>query len=95
MRYHRIMAMVTISKVTYQRLKRHAEAYRRFAADVFEAVVRDPVGEIAHDFRKTGLYTEEFLRDLDAGLRKSSFIKKHGNRAPAARSQRISRRTES
>lgn len=91
MRYHRVMATVTIQKTTYERLKRHAEAYRRFAAGFFEAVVRDPIREITDDFRKTALYTEEFLHDLDAGLRKSSLEKKHGTGAPAARSQRVSR----
>lgn len=92
MQYYGVMATVTISKITYERLKRHAEAYRRFAANFFETAVRDPIGEITDDFRKMALYTEEFLHDLDAGLRKSSFVKKHGNRAPAARSQRVSRR---
>ena len=78
MQYHRVMATVTIQKTTYERLKRHAEAYRRFAANFFEAAVRDPIGEVTNDFRKTALYTEEFLHDLDAGLRKSSLVRKHG-----------------
>ncbi len=85
------MATITIPKRTYEQLKRHAEAYQRFAADFFEAAVRDPVGEITEDFRKTALYTEEFLHDLDVGLHKSSLAKKHGTGTVAARSQRVSR----
>lgn len=85
------MTTVTIPKTTYERLKRHAEAYRRFATNVFEAVVHDPIGEITDDFRKTALYTEEFLYDLDAGLRKSSLVKRHAHRTIKARSQRTSR----
>ncbi|MBI3442757.1 MAG: hypothetical protein HY007_03245 [Candidatus Sungbacteria bacterium] len=87
------MITVTIPKTTYERLKRHAEAYRRFATNVFEAVVRDPIGEITDDFRKTALYTEEFLHDLDAGLCKSSLMKRHAHRTTQARSQRASRRS--
>lgn len=86
------MTMVTIPKTTYERLKRHAEAYRRFATNVFEAVVRDPIGEITDDFRKTALYTEGFLHDLDAGLRKSSLVKGHGNKIVTPRSRKISSR---
>lgn len=87
------MVTVTIPKVKYEQLKRYAEAYRRFAANFFEVAAHDPIDEITDDFRKTAFYTEEFLHDLDAGLRKSSVAKKHGTGAPAARSQRVSRRS--
>ena len=86
------MATVTIPKTKYDQLKRQAQAYRRFATNVFEAVVRDPIGEITDDFRKSALYTEEFLHDLDAGLHKSSLMKRHANRNIKARYQRVSRR---
>lgn len=85
------MATVTIPKITYERLKRHAEAYRRFAANFFEAAIRDPIGEITDDFRKTTLYTEEFLNDLEAGLRKSSLGKDHGHRTVANGSRKSAR----
>lgn len=91
--YRNTMVTVTIPKVKYEQLKRHAEAYRRFAANFFEAAVRDSIGEITDDFRKTALYTEEFLHDLDAGLRKSSLGKKHGTGTLAARSREVSRRS--
>ena len=35
-----------------------------------------PVGRVVADFRKTGLYDEDFLSDLETGLRKSSYAKK-------------------
>lgn len=35
------MAIVSISKAKYEQLKRHAEAYRRFAADFFETVMQE------------------------------------------------------
>ncbi len=62
-----------IPKTEYEQLKRQAQAYRRFVAEFFESVVRSPIEEVVEDFRKTGLYTEGFLTDLDSGLRKSSY----------------------
>lgn len=91
--YRNTMVTVTIPKAKYEQLKRYAEAYRRFAAGFFEAAVRDPIGEITDDFRRTALYTEEFLHDLDAGLRRSSLAKKHGTGFSAARPHRVSRRS--
>jgi len=35
------MVTVTIPKVKYEQLKRHAEAYRRFAAEFFGAVMQE------------------------------------------------------
>lgn len=75
------MAKVTIPKTEYEQLKQQAEAYRRFVVQLFELVIKSPVEEVVEDFRKTGLYTEEFLRDLESGLRKSSYAKKYGNKA--------------
>lgn len=79
------MVKVTIPKAEYEQLKQQAEAYRRFAARLFELVIKAPVEEVVEDFRKTGLYTEEFLRDLESGLRKSSYTKKYGNKADKRR----------
>jgi len=64
---------VTISKVEYQKLKKQSEAYKRFAGRLFEAVIKNHIGDVVADFRTTGLYTKGFLRDMDAGLRKSSY----------------------
>ena len=37
--------------------------------------MKDPIGEVVNDFRKTNLYAEEFLSDMEDGLRKSSCAK--------------------
>lgn len=70
------MVKITLPKTEYEKLKRQAEAYRRFAARFFELAIQDPIDEVVEDFRKTKLYTEEFLKDLESGLRKSSYAKK-------------------
>jgi len=74
------MIKVSISKIEYERLKRQAKAYRLFVAKFFESIIQDPIAEVTEDFKKTGLYTKEFLEDLDAGLRKSSYMKSYENR---------------
>lgn len=80
------MVRVTIPKTEYEKLKRQAGAYRRFAAKFFESIIRDPIAEVVEDFRKTNLYPKEFLKDLEVGLRKSSYAKKYGNKAAKKRS---------
>lgn len=70
------MAKIEISKIEYERLKGQAEAYRKFAAKFFESILKSPVEEVVEDFRKAGLYTDGFLKDLESGLKKSSWAKK-------------------
>ena len=67
------MSQVTISKEEYKKLKKQSEAYKRLASRFFEAVVKDPVKDVVEDFHKTGLYTKDFLSDLETGLRKSTY----------------------
>lgn len=74
------MTQITIPKTEYEQLKQQAEAYRRLAARFFESVIKSPIKEVVEDFRKTDLYTEEFLKDLESGLRRSSYGKKYGNK---------------
>jgi hypothetical protein len=81
-----VMASVILPKTEYEQLKRQAEAYRKFAAGFFATVTRDPIGEMVEDFRKTKLYSDEFLKDLESGLRKSSYAKRHGNKTTKKRS---------
>lgn len=81
-----VMATVRISEKEYKRLSRQARAFRLFATHVFESVLRDPLEDVVEDFRKTGKYIPEFLVDLEDGLRKSSFAKRHGVAATARRS---------
>ena len=88
------MAQVTISKRKYEALRRQAAAYQKVAAEFFDALLKDPVEEVIADFRKSDLYTEEFLRDLDVGLRKSSYMKRYGNQKAKAGSPRISQRAK-
>ena len=76
---------ITIPKTEYTRLKREAEAYRKFTAHFFQTVVKEPIEDIVKDFRKTNLYTKEFLGDLENGLRKSSYAKSHGTPSASQR----------
>lgn len=76
---------ITLSKQEYLRLKQQAQAYRIMAARMFELPLRDPVDEVVADFRATDLYTKEFLADLENGLRKSSYAKKHANQTAQKR----------
>ena len=71
-----IMATVTIPKKEYVRLKRKASAYQKIVGSFFQSVVRDPIEDVVTDFRKTAIYTDEFLKDLGNGLRKSSWGKR-------------------
>lgn len=77
---------ITLSKQDYLRLKQQAQAYRTMAARVFELPLRDPIDEVVADFRATNLYTDEFLMDLEDGLRKSSYSKKYANQTTRKRS---------
>ena len=79
------MAEITLPKTQYETLKRQAAAYRKLAERFFESVIRDPIEEVVEDFRKTNLYSEEFLKDLDSGLRKSSYAQKYGNKTARRR----------
>ena len=73
------MSKVTIPKKEYQSLKKQANAYRKFATRFFEVILKDPVADVVEDFRKTDLYSDDFLKDLESGLRKSSYAKRHAH----------------
>lgn len=70
------MTFITIPKTEYQQLKRQALTLRRFYVKIFQSALRDPIDEVMADFEKTDLYTPEFLRDLEQGLRQSSYAKR-------------------
>ena len=70
------MENITIPKSEYVKLQRQANAYKKLAKGIFDSVVKDSVRDIVEDFKKTNLYTKEFLADLDEGLRKSSYTAK-------------------
>ena len=67
------MASISIPKEEYQILKRQSAAYKKLAGKLFESVVKGDIGEVVRDFVKTGKYSPAFLRDREAGLRKSSY----------------------
>lgn len=69
------MSNITISKREYQKLKQQAKAYQKLTKHLFESLIQSPIETVVKDFRKTDLYTEEFLKDLEEGLRKSSYAK--------------------
>lgn len=77
--------MIKLPKLEYLRLKQQAEAYRMISARVFELPLRDPIDGVVADFEASKLYTDEFLADLEDGLRKSSYTKKHDHQAPQTR----------
>ena len=77
---------ITLTKTEYETLKRQATAYRRFAAKFFESIIKDPIEEVVKDFKKANLYTKGFLKDLEFGLRKSSYAKKYGHKTSSPRS---------
>jgi len=70
------MENITISKSEYMRLKRQADAYKKLAKGIFESAVKNPVQDVVDDFKKTDLYSREFLVDLEDGLKKSSYVDK-------------------
>jgi len=70
------METITIPKTEYKRLLSRAKAYEKLAGSIFENAIKDPVSDIVSDFEKTNLYTTEFLKDLEAGLKKSFLAKK-------------------
>jgi hypothetical protein len=69
------MSQITISKKEYTELKNHSKAYKKTMSGFFDAIVKNPIKDIVADFKKTGLYTEKFLSDLENGLKKSSYSK--------------------
>ena len=70
------MNTITIPKKEYAKLKKEASAYHKLARIVFTPPPRAPIKEVIEDFRKTGLYTENFLKDLEDGLGRSSHYAK-------------------
>lgn len=87
------MSKIVISKTEYESLKRQAIAYRRFAEKLFESLVKDPIQEVVSDFRKTNLYAEGFLKDLESGLKKSSYLQKYENKTSPKRPNKIYKKT--
>ena len=73
------MHQVTIPQTEYTRLNKQASAYRALAGTLFCSLILYSIDDFVVDFRKTNLYTDEFLKDLESGLQKSS-LGKHASR---------------
>ncbi|MEK7098982.1 MAG: hypothetical protein AAB916_00505 [Patescibacteria group bacterium] len=69
------MDTIVIPKTEYRRLRREADAYKKMAGDLNALILHDSVSEAVDDFKKTGLYTDEFINDLETGLRRSSYAR--------------------
>ncbi len=69
------MTKITIPKVEYIKLKKQSRAYRAVATRLLELLIKDPIKTIVEDFRNVGLYSKEFLIDMENGLLKSSYGK--------------------
>jgi len=74
------MSEITISKTEYQQLRRQSKSYQMLVAGFFESIAKDPIVQVVEDFRQTDLYTDEFLKSLESGLRESSYSKKYGDK---------------
>ena len=75
MSYILIMNKVAIPKTEYRQLQRQADAYKKMVSNLHALILHDSIRELVDDFRKTELYTEGFIRDLENGLRKSSYAR--------------------
>ena len=85
------METITIPKNEYRKLISKAKAYQKLAEHFFEGALGASAKDVVEDFRKTNLYTEEFLADLEKGLKKSTYLKqRHGHKTVTKRHKRIS-----
>ena len=69
------MNTITLPKIEYLRLKKQAGAYQKLTSQLFSSIIKDTAKDVIEDFQKTNLYTEDFLKDLEDGIRKSSYLK--------------------
>lgn len=74
------MATVTLPKIEYLKLKKRAEAFDKMIAEVNPSLFFTPMEKsrkkIISEFSKTKLYSKEFLKDLEKGLKRSSYFSK-------------------
>ncbi len=62
------MLTITIPKIEYQSLVRHANAYRKLASGFATEAIETPVTQVVENFRATKKYSKKFLIDLEDGL---------------------------
>ena len=73
---------ITISEKEYQKLLEKALRYEylfqilKEKDDIFAPSPTREVKEVVRSFKATGLYSSQFLKGLEKGLRRSSYFKK-------------------
>lgn len=74
------MSTVTLPKIEYMNLKKRAEAFDKMVAGINPSFFFVPTEKsrkkIMSEFSKTKLYSKEFLKDLEKGIKRSSFFTK-------------------
>lgn len=78
--YNIIMSTITLPKTEYLELKKRAAAYdviiNVVSRDLFASPPEKKTKKVLAEFKKTGLYSKAFLKDLAAGLKNSSYFVK-------------------
>lgn len=67
--------IIEVDKKEYMQIKSESKAYKRLMSTFFVSALKDPVTDTIKSFKDTGLYSKEFLTDMESGLRKSSYHK--------------------
>ena len=72
------MNTVTLSKTEYLELKKRADAYNIIinvvSQDLFTSPPEKSAKKVVAGFKKTGLYSKAFLKDLASGLNSSGYF---------------------
>lgn len=84
------MDTITVPKNEYKQLKQQADVFRAFVGYFFASLVDDSPSAVVNDFRKTNLYTNDFLLDLEEGLADSSYFQNYGNKAVKTKVRKVS-----
>jgi len=61
---------VVLSKIEYKNLKLQSRAYQKIMSIFFELTAKNQLSQVVKDFQDTKLYSGEFIRDLEDGLKK-------------------------
>jgi len=63
------MTTITIPKSEYLKLMHQAKAYQKIAENFASQIIEKPLVSVIENFRSTEKYKEEFLFDLEDGLK--------------------------
>jgi hypothetical protein len=67
------MEKITIPKEKYERLLLIEEAYTKLFKVMLDSYNANLIEPVVKDFEDTGIYSEEFIKDLREGLQKSTY----------------------